>query len=196
MYRQNRITLIAVVIALTFFLTQYQNCAPVKVDQNDKGGPPPISTIDDVNRTTAVSFSEKQIALNDSLEHFDVAGVCDKAQSGAILGWVLEDVAGNRVQAGRVQCVDGQFQIGLDLLQDLDCNQAHTLVAYLGVGDEGEVIITRRCLAASKVVAESEPSEECYFELGTEESPQCQRVCYSSGKVLSVESALAEQCGG
>ena len=69
-------------------LFHYQNCAPTNgmhqlngVVSNDSGI---VTTIDNVNATTGVSFMQAKLQLPESQQPTVIQGACDAGQSGAV----------------------------------------------------------------------------------------------------------------
>lgn len=185
------------ILASVFVMVQYQNCAPApSVDQEGIGSEaPPISTIDNVNLSTGLTFVEKSITVHDAIESFQVDGLCSKDQDGARFKWHLVDEQGE-IKSGRAECHLGSFSVLVDESQALTCGQPHKIVAQLGLGKAAEVEVFRKCAPVEfKVIAENE-NEQCYFELSDDGQVACHEVCYDSGsgRVESKKQVALASC--
>ena len=126
-------------------LFQYQNCAPpphsVKAS-NDDGI---VSTIDDVNLTTGVSFTQTKVRVASSPQPISVDGICQSQQDGAVLGWKVHDSAGHLRETGYAECAGGKFVVEMSPSNELDCDKSYMLSAQLSSGNVGVVDVRREC---------------------------------------------------
>ncbi len=135
-------------------LFQYQNCAPSMqtIDMSSKvtsEESSPVSTIDDVNATTAVKFMNEKIEVMSNEAPTIVQGACDVKQEGAILGWRVHDAEDNELQRGYSVCEQGQFEVEMLPASELECEKAYHVTAKLGLGSPGHMELERRCNHAS-----------------------------------------------
>ncbi len=105
----------------------------------------PVDTIDDSNLTTGVSFPQAKLELKPETETAEIEGVCDLTQHGAVLGWRIFDSLGEEVGRGYAACESGRFLVQLAPTQEFICNQPYKVAARLGMGDEGDVEVSRSC---------------------------------------------------
>jgi hypothetical protein len=140
---------IAVLMAVAILLVmKFQNCAPAPKVMRAASGKAesfPVSTIDNTNLTTAVSFPQDKLQLKPETEAAQIEGVCDLAQHGAILGWRLYDSKGEEVSRGYTACEAGRFLVELAPTQEFICDEHYKITARLGMGDEGDVEVSRGC---------------------------------------------------
>lgn len=133
-------------------LFQYQNCAPSmqSIDMaKATGDSSPVSTIDDVNATTAVSFVHEKIEVTSNDAPTVIQGACDMKQDGAILGWRVHDAEDNELQRGYSVCEQGQFEVEMVPASELECEKSYHVTAKLGLGSAGHMELERRCGHAS-----------------------------------------------
>ncbi|MES2855741.1 MAG: hypothetical protein V4692_07755 [Bdellovibrionota bacterium] len=129
-------------------LMKFQNCAPAP--KALAGGPEraevfPVTTIDDVNLTTGISFPQEKLALKTETEAAEIEGICDITQHGSVLGWRIFDSSGEEVGRGYAACESGRFLVELAPTQEFICDQPYKVAARLGMGDEGAVEVSRSC---------------------------------------------------
>jgi hypothetical protein len=99
-----------------------------------------------VKADAAVSFKQKELLLHPNLDQLEVAGECSLKQDGARMKWkILDGVSGEQVAEGFTECLSGEFRVELALLKGLDCDRSYRVTARLGLGHEGEILISRRC---------------------------------------------------
>ncbi len=136
-------------------LFHYQNCAPANRMQalnsnglvsNDSGI---VTTIDDVNATTGVSFTQSKLQLPESQQPTVIQGACDAGQNGAVLGWKVRNAIGVETERGYSVCEQGKFEVEMAPASDLECDQPYDLTARLNTGVEGQVELQRLCGAVN-----------------------------------------------
>lgn len=133
-------------------LFQYQNCAPAmqSVDlAKSTSDSSSVTTIDNVNATTAVNFVHEKIEVTSNEEPTVLQGECDLRQDGAILGWRVHDVEDNELQRGYSVCEQGHFEVEMVPASELECDKAYQVTAKLGLGKPGRLELARRCGHAS-----------------------------------------------
>lgn len=126
---------------------KFQNCAPAPKAMAGDGRAEafPVTTIDDANLTTGVVFPQEKLALRPETEAAEIEGICDLAQHGSILGWKIFDANGSEVGRGYAACESGRFLVELAPTQEFICDQPYKIAARLGMGDEGNVEVSRSC---------------------------------------------------
>lgn len=136
-------------------LFQYQNCAPAQgthsvssVVSNDDSL---VTTIDDVNATTGVAFTQEKVDLPSSADPTVIEGACDLKQSGSVLGWKVHDANGEEMERGYSLCDQGKFQVEMAPADELECDQSYDLTARLNQGSQGHVELKRDCASSSQV---------------------------------------------
>jgi hypothetical protein len=138
-------------------LFQYQNCAPasgarnLSSSNNDEGV---VTTIDDVNASTGVAFTQSKVQVPSSDQPTLINGACASNQGGAVLGWKVHDADGNMMESGYSVCEKGKFQVQMAPANDLECDQAYQVSAQLAAGQSGHVELSRDCSAAGPQVAD------------------------------------------
>ena len=137
-------------------LFQYQNCAPAAggsrslSSSNDNGV---VTTIDNVNLTTGVAFTQSKVQVASSDQPTVIDGDCATAQEGAVLGWNVHDADGRMRESGYAQCEQGHFQVEMAPANELECDQTYDVSAQLASGSGGHVEVSRDCSVASNTSA-------------------------------------------
>ena len=140
-----------------FVIVTHQNCAPVGggasagsstlASASSTGGE--NSTIDNVNKDTAVSFAAKELQLNSALSEIDLQGICAITQQDAVFGWEVrkstDDAEAPPFATGYSKCDQGKFVVTLAPTQLLECGVPYNVKAQLGFGQAGTSVITRAC---------------------------------------------------
>lgn len=135
-------------------LFQYQNCAPAAgihsrslASASSEDGI--VTTIDDVNATTGLAFSQSKVQVPPSDSPTVIEGACSQHQGGAVLGWNVRDSDGNMTQSGYSVCDKGQFQVTMAPANQLDCDQSYEVRAQLSKGQVGTVEVSRDCSSSN-----------------------------------------------
>lgn len=130
-------------------LFQYQNCAPsmqaaemAKLSSEDNSI---VTTIDDTNGATAVSFPHEKVQLATNDQPTVLEGSCDVRQDGAILGWKVRDGEDNELERGYSVCEQGKFEVEMAPSTALECDKSYHVTARLGAGTSGHVELERHC---------------------------------------------------
>ena len=199
---------------------QYQNCAPAGngTSANGSATGSPVSIIDknDVQGLD-VSFAQKQVTIQSSTETVDLDGICSSQQDGSVFQWKLTDSSSSQLDSGMITCKSGSFKVEINPTQALNCDQQYQVSAQLGLGQAGEVILTRKCQAAAtmavssmqrtlasdtvqKVIqrhianasvnATNASSAACVTEKRIGEGSGCAIACYSAAGVEAVREQL------
>ena len=138
-------------------LFQYQNCAPAggvnsmaRLDDSSL-----VTTIDNVNGTTGVAFTQSKVQLATTDQPTVIDGACDMKQNGAVLGWKVHDSIGTEMERGYAVCEEGKFQVEMAPASQLECDLPYEVTARLNAGTSGHVEIRRDCAgeAAAKISA-------------------------------------------
>lgn len=138
-------------------LFQYQNCAPAggigAMSRSDDSSM--VTTIDNVNGTTGVAFTQEKMQLATTDEPTIIEGACDLKQNGAVLGWKVHNLRGAELERGYSVCEDGKFQVEMAPASQLECDQPYDVTARLNAGTSGHVEVSRDCAGelAAKVSA-------------------------------------------
>ena len=134
-------------------LFQYQNCAPVQGIQSSRtfsaSDSGVVTTIDDVNMTTAVSFTQSKVQVSSSDAPTVIEGECSSMQEGAVLGWKVRDDHGQMRETGYSQCEQGHFQVEMAPSNELECDKSYEVSAQLGAGVGDRVQLERDCSAVA-----------------------------------------------
>ena len=144
---------LAVMIMLPF-----QNCAPAGGPQAighssasvsaSAGSDPnqPVTVIDDVNRTTALSFVQTAADFAPGAMSLALDGVCSSQQDGATLRWLLRDpLNATQIASDTMSCSLGSFHVELPVQALLQCGRVYSLEAHLGLGRMGTISVQRPC---------------------------------------------------
>lgn len=129
-------------------LFQYQNCAPANrgvASFSTAGEDQLVTTIDDVNETTGVSFAYSKVQVSENSQPTVVEGECDQRQDGAVLGWKMRDENNRAIEDGLSVCEGGKFQVETVPASELECDKSYHLTARLAAGTQGHVEIQRHC---------------------------------------------------
>lgn len=129
-------------------LFYYQNCAPASQTRSLAGSADEasiVTTIDNVNATTGVAFTQAKVQLLASAAPTVIQGACDAKQSGAVLGWKVRNAAGDEMERGYSVCDQGKFQVEMAPADELQCDQSYELTARLNAGAQGRVELKRDC---------------------------------------------------
>lgn len=103
----------------------------------------PVQVIDAIDEGKLAFVSTKPIEVSDRGGWIAVGGICDDAQSGATLRWIVRDDAGAELGDGFVTCDAGRFTVNLSE-GDFDCG-SYQLSAQLGVEESDPVEVKRDC---------------------------------------------------
>ena len=204
---------------------QYQNCAPAGSGSSGSGATlgSPVTIIDKNDiQGLDVSFAQKQVTIQSSTETVDLDGICSSQQDGSVFQWKLTDASNSRLDSGMITCKSGSFKVEINPTQALNCDQQYQVSAQLGLGQAGEVILTRKCQAAATMAVSQmqrslasdsvqkaiqrqlatvsdpppgEPGAACVTEKRAGEGSGCAIACYSNAGVEAVREQLpASSC--
>ena len=137
----------------------FQNCAPSATGEagisRQAGGNLaasaggvglPVSEIDNVNRTTALSFAAASYSAPESANSIAMLGACDPEQDGATLRWALIDPAsGQEVASDYMPCAQGAFVVDVPTAALPACGSAMQVKAQLGAGHPGLATVEKSC---------------------------------------------------
>lgn len=141
---------LAVIFSTSFLLTvQYQNCAQSPAVASDEENST-VTVIDDVKADSDISFSTKEVEVDDSASLVVLEGTCPENQDEAILGWAVRMAGdGDDLANGYAQCQAGRFLVELAPPGDFECDTVYEVRARLGFGAEGTADVIRRCGTAN-----------------------------------------------
>lgn len=166
-----------------------------------------VTTIDDVNATTALQFATKATEVHSQTTSVVLEGSCSVNQQDSVLAWKVRESAKMGAKAadfarGYASCKDGVFEVELAPTQELECDTEYTVTAQLGAGEKGITTLSRRC-AASKaedvsnvaslkaLVSAAKPASSCVLE--RRDASSCEVVCYSADGIVEGSSPVESQ---
>jgi hypothetical protein len=146
-------------------LVPFQNCAPTSssapalatspseqaasssaVGANSSSSGLPVSTIDNVNATTALVFVESSATGSASGPALSLNGICSQQQNGATLRWTLSDPAsGEEIATDVMPCDQGSFSVEIAPAQLPQCGYAYSVKAVLGMGQPASATVSKAC---------------------------------------------------
>ena len=140
--------LVSIMTVSLVLMMKYQNCgstAAMDIHNAENGLIPNNDIIDDSTTTTALTFLEKSIQINNSAV-LEARGACFEEQNGALLNWALLDSeGGNVLEAGQTGCEAGDFVVGINDLSQMQCGREYLIQARLGLGQAGQVSVMIAC---------------------------------------------------
>jgi hypothetical protein len=197
---------------------QYQNCAPAAgtaASASSQSGSPsaissgsalpdsshPVSVIDSPSGGLSgglnVAFKQSDVVLHSQVQSVTLVGDCPADQEGAVFQWQIHSGSGVELAHGPATCSAQKFTLDLAPTQDLQCDQSYKVTARIGLGQEAQMNLQRRCVAEASHTATTTAlpaalklGSRCSFEKREAGSgPSCSLACYSGSGIL--ESAQA-----
>jgi hypothetical protein len=185
---------------LTLTVTQFQNCAsdnPLETPTNS------VPIVQDL-ANQKVAFVQSSVQLRDSAKQTAVDGLC--AGGSAALQWAVVNTSSSQIiEQGQAECVSGSFQITLNKIAQIPCDQPMQLqvrssAVSVSTPAAPQILeLSRKCapLLARQVGA------QCFVELASTPATAinvlvpptvCQQVCYQQAQVVVRRDLALSEC--
>ena len=151
MDRRGKITVISLIFALSFVMTQFQNCAPqsaesLQAQSGDSNADSEVRIVDDWIEDKVV-FVQPQLDIKVEVADVELYGFCDRKAIGNEYSWAIfsEDEESNVVIDGDSICERGGFRVQFDHSDSLKCGQSYKVYINDENGPRDVMFISKSC---------------------------------------------------